>query len=1613
MKRKKSKLSPELISICQTLSDKTPSKTGFLLKQGLKWKSWKKRFIEIYDDILIYRNSDEPNSQIIGALILNNGSVQIDEKQKRTFYVKCEKSYSSDNVYNERVYIFQTLESDNEEEERESWIKSLKRSFTEKARARMRTRTRLQPIVFNQETSPRSSECSSDNNVTSSSNLDSPNSPRITRKLAAVVVTNATTTLGMEIVKSLLLRKIHVIAISYEKNQNENNNNSGNNTRKSSFGSSNSKDELLRSYGSTVININEGIIKFEKYNLAQTIQNMKSLKVTVLIHIPQHIPEMIGEFNEVINFSLQLGINRFFFCSKYFIFDNKNNNEEKRNELTLYNYYLQCENLLKSYYGESSIIFRINGSMQDFLLFYDERTRTFYFPFGSLQNFEDSDVKQVSWVDYRDVGMSISTMVMNYLFQSSCSIRSNSVHRSRRFTNMTTTALNNSINNNVDNNSKSIVSKSIYHLSGIESLTIDDVIQKFSRKTNVPVEYKIVERDVSIRRLIDSKGLSEWECNCLHDIYAHVYDNGLSKEVVHDLESIKGSPPTTFDSFIEREIETFQDHNPCICMIGSIHFVQSKLLHAIHDRNYRSKNIIFNQKEIPDYPFKTAQYITFEYDKEKSAIESQYKEKVEEIRKGRKSEDNSLIYVPKNIKKSSSTSSSDLSSLVSQEDSVEIQVKTQLSEKFLDIVGNGISTSEKLIIFIRAKYILNKWIDLEIIQKIIELAHRSTKMKHIMLLYDSATGKICEDFIIKLSLFLSRKCKITYTFIEFGWLYQTFAVLCSELQTSDTLSIPASKIRDSWHTTLNWCDGDDVIYLILHLMQTINTDSVQLINKFIISGESMSFKQIVELLSNILGKRMSCIETDVSKAFPCIYSNQNDILTHRSLKKEMIYYLNFSEERQLVEYPHDVLDFESATGTKFKTFKEFIEQNTLLFADIIEVSRCPFPIFVELEQNSNNIEEQEKIIFKHLSERAKDPNSTLTHVIKQYAKQFMETYSQTEKQLSVEEKILEVTRIKSLILSFFEKMNKVLSSQVQLNIINIAFNNKVNVRVKLTDLTPYFQQVVETVLFKDIFPIILEPYKKDFQAKNSVLNSKYLELSYTTPRHLEVGDEYCLDGNGKSSEENYKEAIDTFKQILSVNHLVDGKIPILTNTSKAIVKCVSDYHGKGMDVSADSLLPIFIFVIIKAAIPDLYCHFKIIEDFVHESFMTGVGGYSLVTLSIAIDYLSSLSWEQLERNFLLQQQLKKQQDEYQEKQLQDTQQKRKRGMSTMLNRPNDSAVPVNIPTLGIANRDLDEENEDSSKETDTGSSLDEDNFLSISEDIEDDSATVPATPRTYFSTKGNELSAHDSAELSVLLLKKILQIYNQSITLTEERFAWGKQLQLSKELIHLNSLESFNEFKELCYRLDGVSLVDLKKSKHLLIVFLINIYHVMLLHGFIKNGSYPLLSTLERTQFLKNPMYEINGVLFSLDDIECLLTSVRKIEDSDKHLLLRDFYFRDPLHIFAIGHCCSSSPPIRIYYPTSHELVRAQLKQQACSYLLNSCSFDLNSRQLSLSSLIQEHLELFGDVKEAVINWIINHLPKDNELRDELSLVLTYALVQTRYIPFNYDFKFNVLISDV
>lgn len=126
--------------------------------------------------------------------------------------------------------------------------------------------------------------------------------------------------------------------------------------------------------------------------------------------------------------------------------------------------------------------------------------------------------------------------------------------------------------------------------------------------------------------------------------------------------------------------------------------------------------------------------------------------------------------------------------------------------------------------------------------------------------------------------------------------------------------------------------------------------------------------------------------------------------------------------------------------------------------------------------------------------------------------------------------------------------------------------------------------------------------------------------------------------------EPYRRAIQTLRKISFLKSPRD-KLGCILHTFMDVIQCVTDfwdvyerdpvvYVAQPLTCfltlfrSADDLVPIFSYVILKAHVPKLYSEMNFIWEFATDSEMKGKYGYSFATFQIGVEVIARLSQEE-------------------------------------------------------------------------------------------------------------------------------------------------------------------------------------------------------------------------------------------------------------------------------------------------------------------------------------------------------------------------------------------------
>jgi hypothetical protein len=117
----------------------------------------------------------------------------------------------------------------------------------------------------------------------------------------------------------------------------------------------------------------------------------------------------------------------------------------------------------------------------------------------------------------------------------------------------------------------------------------------------------------------------------------------------------------------------------------------------------------------------------------------------------------------------------------------------------------------------------------------------------------------------------------------------------------------------------------------------------------------------------------------------------------------------------------------------------------------------------------------------------------------------------------------------------------------------------------------------------------------------------------------------------KDNSVPYKEAIEYLNQVKAINSPYE-KMHIIANISNQITSCINSYWKNYekvitkslLNIDADELMSIFIYIIVKSQLPELLIHTKIIKEFTTCVTKNTMIGYYFVTLDASVMYILDL-----------------------------------------------------------------------------------------------------------------------------------------------------------------------------------------------------------------------------------------------------------------------------------------------------------------------------------------------------------------------------------------------------
>jgi len=147
-----------------------------------------------------------------------------------------------------------------------------------------------------------------------------------------------------------------------------------------------------------------------------------------------------------------------------------------------------------------------------------------------------------------------------------------------------------------------------------------------------------------------------------------------------------------------------------------------------------------------------------------------------------------------------------------------------------------------------------------------------------------------------------------------------------------------------------------------------------------------------------------------------------------------------------------------------------------------------------------------------------------------------------------------------------------------------------------------------------------------------------IDIQYTEEIEFISNSQHCELKDFKRSNfssvktDSYCKAITTLKRI-NKTFIPYEKMMIIASISNEIASCINDFWEDMKDVistsllniNADELMTIFIYILIKSEINDLLVHSKIIKDFTTSATRSSVIGYYYTTLEASLCFILSIN----------------------------------------------------------------------------------------------------------------------------------------------------------------------------------------------------------------------------------------------------------------------------------------------------------------------------------------------------------------------------------------------------
>jgi hypothetical protein len=492
------------------------------------------------------------------------------------------------------------------------------------------------------------------------------------------------------------------------------------------------------------------------------------------------------------------------------------------------------------------------------------------------------------------------------------------------------------------------------------------------------------------------------------------------------------------------------------------------------------------------------------------------------------------------------------------------------------------------------------------------------------------------------------------------------------------------------------------------------------------------------------------------------------------------------------------------------------------------------------------------------------------------------------------------------------------------------------------------------VVLGSVSALVEQAFREEHRELDRSFELKRIELKRARPQMLGVPEAQCAAVERADFSKTIG-VLNGFERLTGLNDMLMCIGAAMSSTVEDVRRAETTSA-----FSADDLLPIFCYVLLQAptGLANFMSALRMLDAFVPDEMRNGQAGYSLVTTTVAADYLMSLNWSDLEYAAMAP--------------LPASSSASSASASTLARKPRKLSLAV------FGRRASDTAPPDEA----TASLLSGERELNV----------PPSGHQLQDTVEGDA-----ACLLSVQLCAAVVDLCKRF-----ECFFTGSGKVSRRVRTAIRADDAYGAFVRQTQLLDGVVASSLDHQQR--VVFWLNVYNALMLHAHIElaplMASDPLdadLSTVARMTLMRSAAYRVQNHRFSLLDIEHGVLRAKSAAPSAVILALGGRVMvpkfkplKDPRHTcalmeavplvsFALAAMTKSAPPLRVFSAT----VPFQQALERCAerFLADHVEFDAVAMAVRLPQVIQWYKADFGNSDSEILRWVGAHLQTDSALR--------------------------------